>query len=306
MSSQGASKSAAAPQFGSVSGWIGSGATVSIRGDRVTIRYYSSKNHEASPELAGEKFFIASGVSAGSAVVQVVSSRDQSILSAAGIPVLAGVTTQVDFRRTRTVRLRGNLWNSESAKAQAQVHAELRAVGYPQAVAITDEQGAFDLGSVSVPLGLPIFLEARTPEGYPHRYSVSSDLEEARLGLFYFSPARVGRWLSQLDGGVHPKSGMIVAAVSSSILRGGKPAIKNLNGDLNSAAETYWLTAGDRVETPTVSAPARQPVAQWLGVEVNSSSVLAGIKSARGRWLMAEWMPVSPGVISVMNHTSTR
>ncbi|MBU6376033.1 MAG: hypothetical protein KGQ59_08565, partial [Bdellovibrionales bacterium] len=159
----------------------------------------------------------------------------------------------------------------------------------------------FDLGEVQLPVGMGVFVEARLPGGFTHRYAVSSKSVQKPLSLFHFSEGRIGRWLQGLEGGLSAESGLVVGSVPASKAKMGSPKIKSLGVSAKGSAETYWLDSQDQLMDPTVSAPSSARYVQWLGVEVSGRSVLAGLQSSRGRWLEAKWLPVSPGVITVVS-----
>jgi hypothetical protein len=278
---------------GMVSGWIPAGMTVKTRG-AAQIDYYGS-------DAQTERYFVARGLKETAAVIQMVSEVDGEVVTAAGLPVLASSTTQVDLRNLQSVRISGNLWSSESPRPRGIAHAEIRLVGFPHRLAITARDGSFDLGEAQLPRGIATFLEARLPGGYTHRYALSALARVKPLNLFLFSDERIQGWVGSLEGGVSSSSGLIVASVKSEQAKMGHPVVKSLTDDSDHGAETYWLSENDELQEPIKSSNSRAPYAQWIGVEVTAKSVLAGLQSARGRWLQAEWIPTSPGVVSVLS-----
>jgi len=298
----GTQKGEEAPSQGWVAGWIPEGALVQVKGSS-SVKYFTASGLERAGTDPGEKFFVAARVSEGPAVVQLLSLDDQRVLSAAGIPVMKDRMTQVDFRNLQKTRVWGSLLDSEQQLPVGVPHAEVKLVGYANHLTVTDDQGLFDLGEVAVPTGLNVFLEARTQTGFVHRYPVANAASSEGLSLFYFSNDRLGRWMGNLEGGLSARSAMIVASMKQEKLLGGRPVIKSFSGDRTLKPETYWLTAKDQLLEPNhlLNTDIKTNYVQWLGVEISSNAVLAGLQSARGRWVKSKWLPTSPGVITVTN-----
>jgi hypothetical protein len=285
---------------GMVSGWIPAGTEVKVRG-AARVDYYSDDGRMSATDSHGERYFVARNVGAGAAVVQMTQEQDGEVLTAAGVPVLPSSATQIDLRQVARARVRGHLWSSESSAPTGVAHAEIRVVGFPHLLAITNKDGSFDLGEIQLPQGLSAFIEARLPGGYTHRYALHSAQASQPVDLFLFSDERVQGWLGSLEGGVSPSSGLIVASVRSNLAQGARPVVKPLIPASEQPAETYWITKDDSLQEPLRSPSKSGAFTQWIGVEVTSRSVLAGLQSARGRWMQAEWVPTSPGVISVLS-----
>jgi hypothetical protein len=291
---------ASQPGTGMVSGFIPAGVMVKVRG-AAQVDYFSADGVDRISDTQSERYFVARNLNEGAAVVQMFSELEGDVITAVGVPVVSSTATQVDFRDLQTARIRGNLWNSESPQPLGIAHAEIRLVGFPQKLVITGEDGSFDLGDVQLPRGIATFIEARLPGGYTHRYTLTSVSNSKPLSLFLFSDERIQTWVGSLEGGVSPNSGLIVASVKSDHAKTGRPVVKPMAGSSAVGAETYWLSPTDELQEPSRAPVGRAPYFQWIGVEVNAKSVIAGLQSARGRWIHAEWVPTSPGVVSVLN-----
>jgi hypothetical protein len=284
-----------------VSGWIPAGTWIKIKGAS-KIDYFSLTGELVGLETPGEKYFVSQGLSPGPAILQLFQTPSAEFVSAAGVPVLDHSQTRVDFRQLRTARVRGHVWNSESTTPDPIARAEVRLVGFPGFVAISAADGSFDLGTIQLPRGLTAFVEIRQAGGFTHRYSLSDETLKRELDLFVFSEQRVHRWIAGLEGGVSSRSGLIVASSRSRSrsLAGGRPVVKPIGPNAGLPSETYWLSGGDQLIAPNSPYDVQSEYFQWVAVEVTAPSVLAGLQSARGRWIEAQWVPTSPGVISVL------
>jgi len=289
-------------QTGWVSGWISSGSAVKVSGAHVAATYFSAEGSPVESTAPGEKFFVLSRVKPGAAVVQVQNGQG-SVVMAAGVPVVAQVNTQINFRASHKATLRGELLSADSQSREPIAHAEIKVVGYPGVFAVTDAGGAFALPDLEVPVGMNLYLEARLPSGFTHRYSIAPKVAQQALQLFYLGQTRIAHWSSDLEGGMSASSGVLVSFMKQAGIDGARPAIKLLAGASDLQPETYWLGADDRLMDPTTSAIAHAPggFQPWIGVEVPAGAVLAGLQSPRGRWISAEWFPVSPGVVGILN-----
>ena len=289
-----------AATLGTVSGWVPAGVSVRVPGAS-RVDYYAEDGERAVSDAVAPRYFVARNVDPGAALVSASKREGGTSWTAAGVPVIPGASTVVDFRAPIVTRIRGHLWSSEAARARGVAHAEVKVVGFPDHVAISAADGSFDLGALRVARGIPVFVEARFSGGYTHRFAVNADERSRPVDLFLFSDARVQGWLQGLEGGVSGKSGLIVASVPAAQVAGGRPVVKPLGNPAGFQAETYWLTPSDELQDPVTPPEKTGGWVRWVGVELTSRGVLAGIQSARGRWIRTEWVPTSPGVISVLN-----
>ncbi|MBU6376071.1 MAG: hypothetical protein KGQ59_08755, partial [Bdellovibrionales bacterium] len=137
--------------FGWISGWISSGTGARVRGSKEVL-YFDASGERIGADGPGDKFFVSTGVPAGSSVVQVVALADETVVTAVGAPVLSGHSTQIDFRGLQKVRVRGSLWDSAAESPQGVARAELKLVGFPNHLVISGSDGSFDLGEVQLPV----------------------------------------------------------------------------------------------------------------------------------------------------------
>lgn len=284
-----------------LSGWISNGARVTIVGGKRPVRYFSEEGREVGENSPGEKFFVAEGLRPGAGVARAMSISDGRTLAAAGVPVLAGKVTQVDLRAHERRSVGGVVLDSRSTRPRGVPHAEVRVVGLPDVVSITDASGRFDFGQIPVLRGLPTYLEVRLSKGFTHRYALSAEQLQQGAQLFYFSPQRVARWLQSLEGGVSEHSGLIVASVPRARLGYSRPVAVTQGPTMEVEPETYWLDSQDQLHSPGHSVPGDGPYAQWIGLNITGPAALVGLQSPRNRWVEAHWMPISPGVVSVLS-----
>jgi hypothetical protein len=191
-------------------------------------------------------------------------------------------------------RVMGIVFEADAADPMPIEGAEVSLVGDSARVAITDSSGAFDLGSVGVPEGAELFLEARRPGGFTHRFRASLGSEQR---LFLLSENQIQEWTRSFEGGLSPRSGWLLgAATAAGKLR---PMVHPQGGTSRLEPETYVLGAANEL-VPASEAEPTVGAKRWLSVELPEGEARVGLVDGAGRWERETWAPISPGVITVI------
>jgi hypothetical protein len=213
--------------------------------------------------------------------------------------------TQLDFREMsiQQRRLVGRVLEAGLSDAVGVVGAEIVLVGDSSRVAITSQDGSFDLGEIGVPGGGRIFLEAQRPGGFKHRFEVApvqvgQDPEQA---LFLMSEQQIQRWGQSFEGGLSPSSGWIIGAVEgewSETEMSIQPVVEAGSAESRIQPESYFLDSQN--ELLAIQGPQSAQGLRWLSIEVPEGAARIGLVDSTGKWLKSTWTPVSPGVINVI------
>ncbi len=221
--------------------------------------------------------------------------------AALAIPVLDGKATFLDLTQLRRHSFSGRVFDAGSRSAKPQKSVTVKVVGYPGASALTDGQGYFSLENVPTFGDYPIYLETTLGSEFKHRYRVSTN-RRGLLGLFRFSAEKIDSWLRQLEGGVSPDSGIVIAAfpqLAASQDRGSliakvRPALKGSS----LPPETYTLSPTEHLsEISPLDAQSARSISVQVPEGLNMAQVL---HRTSGKVLWSELVIASPGVVNVL------
>lgn len=221
--------------------------------------------------------------------------------AALAIPVLDGKATFLDLTQLHRRSFNGRVFDAGSRSAKPQKSVTVKVVGYPGASALTDAQGYFSLENVPTFGDYPIYLETTLGSEFKHRYRVNTSRRGA-LSLFRFSAEKIDTWLRQLEGGVSPDSGIVLAAfpqLAASQDRGSlnakvRPALKGSS----LPPETYTLSPTEHLsEVSPLDAHSARSISVQVPEGLNMAQVL---HRASGKVLWSELVIASPGVVNVL------
>lgn len=211
------------------------------------------------------------------------------------LPVMAGKASALDATIVRQTRIRGRMLGADQSSAQTLNGVKVKVIGQGEQKA----DGVFDLSAVQYIPNFPVYIELEPKEGFPHRYAVDPT-REARNDYFIFGSQRIQEWVGQLEGGVHPSSGLVVAAFSGIIpyleSKRGNFRIQPVNSDSSLDPESYVLGAGEKL---LVSTPLSPENSIGIGAQVPEGLNQISIEDRLGKVKWNRWIPSSPGVISV-------
>lgn len=215
----------------------------------------------------------------------------------------------IDFRKSRQRLLKGRIFEASEANAAPVAGVEVQLAGDGSRVAITDAEGAFDLGSVRVAAGGKVFVEATRPGGFKHRFEVPLPARGGKaergaqqdLEFFLFSEEQIQDWSAAFEGGLSPQSGWIVTAAPGKSRGSLIVEPTALTTARAIVPEIYALDSGNAIRAQADAADAKSAHAsRWLSVEVPEGSARVGFKDSKGQWVDSTWVPVSSGVINVI------
>jgi hypothetical protein len=149
----------------------------------------------------------------------------------------------------------------------------------------------------------PIYVETETDasHGFTHRYEVNpSELENREL--FRMSEQQVRLWLDQLEGGISPDSGLLVAAVPRELLKA-RPG-KQLSGSVSTLSpfpslipETYQMAPSGQLH---VDQALVQKVPRFLAVQLPEGPCTAEVWDHEQKVVWSHLFVAQPRIINVV------
>ncbi|MBL7715936.1 MAG: hypothetical protein JNL01_10770 [Bdellovibrionales bacterium] len=240
------------------------------------------------------KTFVILNAEPGMQFVRIIQKKTRKSLGI-GLPVLAGKVSRLDARTVKSARIRGRILGADVNSAQKLNGVHLKVVGQTE----QKVNGTFDLADVSYVPGFPVYIELEAKDGFTHRYSVDPS-KELRNDFFLFGANRVQEWVGQLEGGVHPTSGLVVAAFTVMIpnleSKRGTFKVEPVIADQGLDPESYVLGAGEKLLVATPLSPENTI---GIGAQVPEGLNQVRIEDRLGKVKWNRWIPSSPGVISV-------
>jgi hypothetical protein len=216
------------------------------------------------------------------------------------LPVLNGRATYVDLTAKRNRSFKGRVLDAGSPALKGLANIQIRVVGYPAAVAVTDKNGQFTLTGIPGYGPYPIYLETTSAQEFKHRYRMGPS-HESNLALFRFSGARLELFLRQLEGGVSPESGLVVAAFPKLAAQGEKlsliPRLRPVLPGMPLPPETYTVGPDERLDE---KAALSRRSSRSLSVQVPEGLNIAQVIKSSKKVLWSELIIASPGVVNVV------
>jgi hypothetical protein len=275
-------------------GW---GAEFSGRAERPMV--FDSKNQLISTgQLDGERYFAFLNAAPGAGLVYITRGAGFDG-GAIAIPVQSGYTTYADATLMSRHPLSGKVLDGEASSTHGLSHIEVRVVGQSQATALSSTTGAFRIESVTTFADHPIFVETEAATGYTHRYKLKQTQMHSAT-LFRLSEAQVQESIGQLEGGISPESGMIVAAMPESVLS------KNVEASVRSMApnptlrpETYSMAPNGQLSPQH---KLSSDISRFLSLQLPEGPAIAAAETADNthKQVWSELLFVSPGVVDLV------
>ncbi len=267
-------------------GKIGSGQRVGFSGRSEKAIYLDQAD--------GSRLFVLFNVAPGAHLVSVDS------LGSVAAPALEGAATYLDLTQIRQVRLTGRVFDAAERRAHGVLEATVRVLGQAQQLVRTDRSGRFALEGVNRFGDHPLFLEVDGKGDFTHRYRVIAS-RTRDLALFRVGSAQVEGWIRQLEGGVSPESGLVLAVfpqlVAASPQEKLSPVVSPLQAASGLVPETYVLDAEDHLNAAT---PMSAQNSRTVAVQVPEGLNLCRVVDAQRHTLWSELLVASPGVINVL------
>ncbi len=291
------------PTAGLLVGSIPAGYSVELSGrSEYPIYWKQDKGQVSSQDIEEERSFAFLNVEPGMQVVSLVHAWTGERIPVA-VAIVGGYSTDADLRAIRKVSVRGKV-SSASARTFAPVSGvTVSRVGQLDSVVKTDSVGSFRFGELLVAGNLPLYFEYHRAAGsFPHRVRVqTSDHNAIEVGtLFGFDDQQIVGWVSQLEGGVSPESGVIVGAwgANEKQLRANSlyPVTYPIEPNPVLEPETYYLEGGERLTVAGTLSPGRN--------RIMSTQLVAGLHKVELRDEVSDevsWSEIgvaSPGVVT--------
>lgn len=233
-------------EAGIVFGRVPAGWTVDFRGRSERAMFFDMSLRPVQASATDQpRHFLYLNAAPGAQLIQV--SRPDLGSGSIAIPVLNATATYVDLSDVRLVQAKGAVYNGATDQAEGLAQVRVRVAGGADSERVTDLRGRFVIDRVIVAGSYPVVLETDAATGYTHRYQVSPD-RIGGLALFRMADDQVQNWIGQLEGGVSPESGMIVAAVSQETIARMErkvlyPAARTLSDDATLKPESYAVSS---------------------------------------------------------------
>ncbi len=134
-----------------------------------------------------DRFFIYRKVSPGAHQLMLISLTDPSQALAVSFPVTGNQKTYLDLTQITGLDLVGQVQKLNRLEPfqflPSNRHYQVVVLGQPNAWAITQEEGRFEIPGVLIAGSYPLLLETRHPREFTHRYQIRSEAATARREL---------------------------------------------------------------------------------------------------------------------------
>lgn len=290
-------------EAGVVFGRVPAGWEVSFSGRAETPLYLSMRDRRwlSGGTSTEDRYFVFLNAAPGAHLLHI-QAKDGSGSGAVVVPVLSGVATNIQVTDPRVRKLVGSVLDAGDAVAAGLAGVRVRVLGNALAEGVmSGKRGAFAVPAVVTISGHPVWVETDSADGFTHRYQVSGDnLESA--ALFRMSSAQIQGWIGQLEGGVSPESGLIIAAVPGELAAAPTPGpfhpmIRILGGDSTLKPETYTISSDGRLEVDKALEPASP---RFLGAQIPEGAVVAEFGTPDHSATWSQIQVTSPRVINVL------
>ncbi len=298
--------------LGIVFGMVPAGYSVALVGSLDSPLYLSADGREAIDPSATSasdhsRWFAFVNTQVGVSQVLLLDSHSQQPQGVVTAPVIAGGATflELSYPQVRSVAVEA--LDARKARRASAGSAFVRVVGWSEKSEPISKDGKALLRAIPQIGTYPLYLEVSSKDGFPHRYRLGA--EESKLDAFVFSQKQVESWVGQLEGGVDPRSSLVVGAVP-------------VNPE-QAAAQELDLRLQALNQTEDEAGDIQPEIYQWLAdgaegvlsVDINleaglnrvvGTQILPGayslktVNSRDGKTLWSQWVISSPGVIQVI------
>ena len=288
---------------GLVFGLLSAGMEVSLTGRADSVFLIDDETHP------GRKYFFFSNVEPGSRILYPGAGSTQASV---GIPVLPGIATFVDAEKMDRRTIYAQVVSAEAIEREQTRRAKYRVVGAVEHSSTdaggwleTDQNGQLEISNHAFLGGMSAYLDVVSGlDGFIHRYEIPARTFSAseQQPLFYFGSAKVEALVRQLDGGLNPAGGMLIAAVPGLIRKIHElgptfPEVELLTASATMAPELYTLAAGGKIQVTT---PLDKEHPRFIAVQVPEGPLVAKVKSAKPDVVWSSLQIASPALINVV------
>ena len=251
-------------------------------------------------EDRGMKGFAFMNAAPGAATL-TLRSADLGDQASVALVVLPEHASFMDLSSITQRDWSGRVLDASSASAKGLRDVSVSVLDQPQSVTVSGKAGRFEGGRVMVVGDYPVMIETTARDGFKHRYRVDpSSLNQ--LELFRMSESQLQGWISQLEGGVSPDSGLIVGASPGLVHSVGDgrvfPKVHALLGAATLEPETYTVTESGELH---VGSPLEISSPRFVGVQVPEGPVVVQAEDQHQDLLSSQWIVAQPGVVNVVD-----
>ena len=289
---------------GVVFGTVPAGYEVSFSGRSETGLYLSRDKRWLSGGVSSEeRHFVFLNAAPGAHLLHITAA-DGSGSGAVLVPVLPGVATRIQIGQPQFKRLTGTVLDAGDRLAAGLPGARVRVLGHRSSEGVlAGAKGVFSVARVLVVSNHPVLVETDMAEGFTHRYQISPERMDV-AALFRMRETQIESWIGQLEGGVSPESGLIIAAVPEELAAAKtvrdlpyQPSIRTLGSEGTLKPETYTIAPNGTLE---VSRELDSATPRFLGAQIPEGAVITefGLPEKPATW--SQLQVTSPRVINVV------
>jgi len=295
------------PGTGVVFGKLMHGWNVALSGRSEGVLILDSNNQKVDPEnVQGERYFAFINVEPGAHVLSLNKGFNAGSGGTVTL-VLGGTATYLDLSNIQEKRLSGHVLDAAAQTPKGLGRVKVVAVGHSQVVD-TDRDGAFVLQRVVVAGDYPVVMETEAPGSYKYRYQIrvsQGDANVSGLQLFRLRSPDVQAWISELEGGLSPESGLVVGALPrflsevvpatdrAEMFPGAQPLLERPTLQ----PESYTLSEQGHL---LVNTPMSVVRSRYVGVQLPEGPVMTFVEDKAQNRVWSEVIFAQPGVINLV------
>jgi hypothetical protein len=287
------------PSTSIIFGKIPNNWSVQLSGRSENVLILDGHGFPIGNATAGDRYFAFVNAEPGGHLVYLAQGSQTVAVGAVGS---AGSATYLDLTRINTSSINGRVLDGSAASAKGLDGIQVHVVGQPGTTNLTGSDGSFNLDAVLTVGNYPIYCETEGTSGFTHRYQVQPTNTQ-NVKFVRYGEAQVGHWIEQLEGGVSPESGLIVASteslVNASVQKGLTPESESFVGDANLSPETYALMPNGEIRDNVL---LRDGIYDYVSVQVPEGANVTELQDNNGHVFWSELFFSSPGVINVISH----
>jgi hypothetical protein len=267
--------------------------------DRAEKVIYTDETNRLDASSEGARYFTFLNAAPGAQLITLKATLGAET-AAVAVPVLNGSSTYLDLTSVSKRPFNGYVLDATAQTRKGVSGAAVSVIGQPNAVFFATESGYFNLSEVYAIGSYPVYAETSTPQGFKHRYRITPGKME-NIELFRMSDAQVQGWVSQLEGGVSPDSGMIVAAMPKLTRRYGDGRLftgtRSLLPNRTLNPETYLISEEGALEA---GKPLEIAASRFISVQVPAGPVVSYVEDNNRNVVWSQLVLAQPGVVNVV------
>jgi len=287
-------------ETGIIFGKVNAGWEIDFSGRSEEVIFLDKNNNVIKQsDKNKERYFILLNAEPGAHILYAHNSQ-KKLTAGVGVATLESTATYVDLSKPSMKTIKGTVLDGSSHSNTGVKNVQVQVIGNEEKISVTNNDGQFKIDNIVTFSNMPVYVETVHPRmGFKHRYQVANNKFNSAQ-LYRFSVDQVMQWTDQLEGGVSPQSGLIVAAlpkISNTNNNEFFAGVHSLRADNNLTPETYSLSSGGQLEVRQ-ALEGRLP--RFLSVQVPSGFVLAEVKDQNREVVWSEMISAQKNVINVI------